>query len=220
MLSFTAIIVTLLAYAAAQKISQKVLWIQPLLLAAAGVWLLWWVISDDWEAYAAGGEWITIWLGPATVALAVPLARQFRELIALWKGILPGIAVGAGLSIAVTWMTFWSLGGDDVLLRSMLSKSVTTPISIELTAAVGGVPSLAGLFTALTGIFGISIARPLLRRFGITDDWAIGIAVGTSSHAIGTASLLRDSQTQAAASGLAMILTGIITSIYMIPFVQ
>ncbi|TGU43222.1 LrgB family protein, partial [Mesorhizobium sp. M00.F.Ca.ET.186.01.1.1] len=95
------------------------------------------------------------------------------------------------VAIVSVYAIHWCFGSDDILLRSMLSKSVTTPIALELTASIGGVPALAAFFTALTGMVGVLIARPVLKWGRITDDWAIGIAVGTSAHAIGTASLNR-----------------------------
>ncbi len=190
---------------------------QPFYVAVALVWVVWQCTSGDWQAYAEGGSWITFWLGPATVALAVPLAKQLRQMAGVWKAVLAGVAAGSAVSIGSTWLIAWLLKSDPVLMKSLLTKSVTTPITLELTTSIGGIPSLAGLFVALTGMIGAVIARPLLRLAGIDSDWAIGVAVGTSSHAIGTASLMGESQTQVAASSLAMILAGIVTSFYVIP---
>ncbi len=218
MLSVAAILVTLLGYVIAYRLSQRFRKLQPIVVGTVLVWLIWWLVSGDWTAYAAGGDWISVWLGPATVALAVPLTKQLQQLKRIWKGALLGIVAGTGMSLASTWLFFWLLGGDQALFTSLLTKSVTTPISVELTASIGGMPALAAFFTALTGVLGSLMARPLLKAAGITDDWAIGLAVGTSAHAIGTASLHRDSELQAAASTLAMIVAGVITSLYLIPF--
>lgn len=218
MLSVAAILVTLAGYFAARAIGRKLPRVQPLLPATVIVWLIWWLASGDWEAYRKGGEWISFWLGPATVALAVPLAKQIKELASIWRGVLLGVAAGCAISPLSGWLIMTWLGADPLVLRSMISKSVTTPISVELTAMVGGVPALAAMFTAITGMIGISMARPLLKWCGITDDWAIGIAVGTSSHAIGTAALLQVSPAQTAASSIAMILAGVVTSLYLVPF--
>lgn len=219
MLSGTAaVFVTLLGYLIAILLAKRFSRLQPLIVATALVWFIWWLGSGDWNVYKQGGEWISFWLGPATVALAVPLAKQLRELAHIWRGILMGVAAGCAVSILSTWLILALFGGSDMLLSSLLSKSVTTPISVELTKTLGGIPSLAAFFTALTGIIGISVARPLLKWAKIRDDWAIGIAVGTSSHAIGTASLHRVSPVQTAASSVAMIAAGVVTSLYLIPF--
>jgi len=102
-------------------------------------------------------------------------------------------------------------------LRSMTPKSVTTPISIELVRQLGGVPELGAVFTVLAGLFGSIIGPTLLRSCGVRNDIAIGLAIGTSSHGIGTARIIRDSELQGATGGLAMALAGIITSILIIP---
>jgi putative effector of murein hydrolase len=213
-----AIVVTLLGYAGAKRAADRCKHVQPLVLATATVWMIWWLVSGDWQTYRAGGEWISFWLGPATVALAVPLAKQMRQLLQVWRGVLLGVAAGCLVSILSVYAVRALIGLDQLLLLSMLSKSVTTPISVELTRTIGGVQELAAFFTATTGMIGISFARPLLRLANVRDDWAIGIAVGTSSHAIGTASLHKISPVQTAASSVAMILAGIVTSLYLIPF--
>ncbi|MCK9905531.1 LrgB family protein, partial [Frankia sp. Cpl3] len=215
MLSIAAIFVTLLAYVAARSIGRKWPRLQPLLPAIAIVWLIWWIFSGDWEAYRQGGVWISFWLGPATVALAVPLAKQMKQLAEIWRGVLLGTAAGCLISPLSSWLIMWLMGADDLMNRSMLSKSVTTPISVELTTMVGGIPALAGTFTAVTGMIGIAMARTVLKWAKVTDDWAIGIAVGTSSHAIGTAGLHQVSPVQTAASSVAMIIAGVITSLYL-----
>lgn len=213
-----AILVTLAGYRGALLINARFPRLQPIIVAVVLVWVIWWAASDDWEAFSDGGKWISFWLGPATVALAVPLAKQIREFAHIWRGVLLGVCAGCAVAIASVYAIHWCFGTDDLLLRSMLSKSVTTPIALELAASIGGVPALAAFFTALTGMVGAMIARPVLKWGRITDDWAVGIAVGTSAHAIGTASLNRISPVQTAASSVAMIVAGVVTSLYLIPF--
>jgi putative effector of murein hydrolase len=215
-----AIAVTLLGYWGAIRAAERIRSIQPLIMATAAVWLIWWLAGGDWEAYRAGGEWISFWLGPATVALAVPLAKQMDQLLRMWRGVLLGVAAGCAVSILSVFAVGALLGSNHLLLVSMLSKSVTTPISVELTKTIGGVPELAAFFTAATGMIGMIMARPLLQLVNVRDEWAIGIAVGTSSHAIGTASLHRISPVQTAASSVAMIIAGVVTSIYLMPLAQ
>lgn len=219
MLSQIAAILTIVVgYKGASLITDRFPRLQPLVVATLLVWFLWWMMDGDWVAFQAGGEWVSFWLGPATVALAVPLAKQIREFIHIWRGVLLGVAAGCAVAMFTVIFINWLFGTDEMLMKSMLSKSVTTPIALELAASAGGVPALTAFFTALTGIVGVTMARPVLKWAGIKDDWAIGIAVGTSSHAIGTASLNRVSPTQTAASSVAMIVAGVITSLYFIPF--
>ncbi|MEJ8548027.1 LrgB family protein [Brevibacillus borstelensis] len=213
-----AIVVTLAAYKVAMSAAARFRYMQPVLVASVCAWLIWWAINGDWEAYRLGGDWISFWVGPATVALAVPLAKQIREFSHIWRGVLLGVAAGCAVAILTVFGLGFLFGTDDLLTKSMLTKSVTTPIAVELSKNIGGVPALAAFFTALTGIAGIAFARPLLALVGVKDDWAVGIAVGTSAHAIGTASLNRVSQVQTAASSIAMIMAGVVTAIYLIPF--
>ncbi|TRY26237.1 LrgB family protein [Brevibacillus sp. LEMMJ03] len=213
-----AVAVTLVGYKAAVLVVDRFPRLQPLVVATVCVWFVWWLLGGDWEAYRAGGEWISFWLGPATVALAVPLAKQVKEFVHIWRGVLLGVAAGCAVAILTVRLVGWLLGTDQTLVNSMMAKSVTTPIAVELTRSIGGIPALGALFTVLTGIVGITIARPLLPWAGIRDDWAIGIAIGTSSHAVGTANLNRVSPVQTAASSVAMILAGVVTSLYLIPF--
>ncbi|MED1914968.1 LrgB family protein [Brevibacillus sp. DP1.3A] len=215
---FFAILVSVAGYKGATMINARFQRLQPLLVAVVLVWTMWWAFSGDWEAFTAGGQWISFWLGPATVALAIPLAKQIKEFAHIWRGVLLGVCAGCAVAIFVVIGVHWFLGSDELVYKSMLSKSVTTPIALELSRSIGGEPALAAFFTALTGMVGVMIARPVLKWGKITDDWAIGIAIGTSAHAIGTASLNRVSPVQTAASSVAMIVAGVITSIYLIPF--
>jgi len=217
MLEALAILITVGVYGLAKRCHQKRLWLHPLLTAPVLAGGIWWGVSGNWQVYQAGGEWITFWLGPATVALAVPLARHLRALLDIWRSLLAAVAAGCAVAMISGWLVMTWLDGDESLSRSMLSKSVTTPFSVELTRLVGGVPELAALFTVLTGLIGLLLVKPFLRLLGITDDRAIGIAVGTGAHAIGTAGL-HEHPAQVAAASVAMILSGVVTMLYFLMF--
>ncbi|USG63872.1 LrgB family protein [Brevibacillus ruminantium] len=218
LLAILAILVTLAGYKLAMVVVNRYSWIQPIIVSTVSTWFVWWLINGDWESYQLGGEWISFWVGPATVALAVPLAKQMRVFSDIWKGVLLGVLAGCAVAILTVLAFGWIFHTDDLLVKSMLTKSVSTPIAVELTKNIGGAPALAAFFVALTGIAGVAFGRPLLALCGVKDDWAIGIAIGTSAHAMGTASLHRISQVQTAASSVAMILAGVVTAIYLIPF--
>jgi len=211
-----AILVILAGYMAAVAINRRFPRMQPLFVAVVLVWLCWTAFGGEWDAFSSGGSWISFWLGPATVALAVPLAANIRQFSSIWRGVLIGVGAGSAVSLLSTMLIYWIFGFDPKVMYSMLSKSVTTPIALELASNIGGIPALAAFFTALTGFIGAMMSRPVLRWAGITDDRAVGIAVGTSAHAIGTASLKTPMQT--ASSGIAMIVAGVVTSLYLIPF--
>jgi predicted murein hydrolase (TIGR00659 family) len=208
---------TLLAYVAASALHRRWRWLHPLLVTC-GVLIAFLLIADvPYPHYQAGGNLIAFFLGPATIALGVPLYKQARKLRKHLLPITAAVAIGSACGIASAAAFVKLAGGSDPILRSMLPKSVTTPISIELSRQLGGVPELTAVFTVLAGLIG-SVAGPqLLRLCGIRGDLAIGLAIGTSSHGIGTARLVRESELQGATSGLAMALAGIITAILTIP---
>jgi putative effector of murein hydrolase len=212
-----AALVIVAGYLIAIKISARFRRFHPLVVAVTLVWLTWWMLSADWKAFSVGASWVSFWLGPATVALAVPLAKQINAFKHIWRGVFLGVAAGSVVSILSVMIIYACFGYDQTMVHSMLSKSVTMPIALELTQSIGGIPALTALFTFLTGMIGTIFARPVLTWAGITDDRAIGIAVGASAHAIGTASLAQVSQVQTAASSVAMIVAGVITSLLLIP---
>jgi len=209
--------VTVIAYAISSAVHHRFRWMPTLVLTCGGLIALLLVCHIPNESYQAGGNIISFFLGPATIALGVPFykhAKAFRAhavpiVIAVVAGSASGILSAGGLVLL--------MHGSPVLLRSMLPKSVTTPISIELSRQLGGVPELTAVFTVLAGLLGSVIGPQLLRLAGVRGNIAIGLAMGTSSHGVGTARILRDSEFQGGASGLAMALAGIITSLMIIP---
>lgn len=208
---------TLLVYALSLKVVRRFPAVHPVLFSAICLIMLLLVLRVPYEDYNRGGQWITFLLGPATVALAVPLYTNWERIVREWRPILLGVTTGTASSLALNAALAAVFGGDETLLRSMLSKSTTTPVSIELTRLFGGVPELAAVLTVLTGIYGSMVGVWFLRRIGIRGDLPIGIAVGTAAHGIGTGRLLRDSELQGAYSGLAMGLTALVISVMAVP---
>jgi predicted murein hydrolase (TIGR00659 family) len=170
-----------------------------------------------YDRYRAGGDVITFFLGPATIALGVPLYKQAKRIGPALPAVALAVAAGSAAGVIVAGALVRLAGGPEVILRSMLPKSVTTPIAIELSRQVGGSPELTSVFVVLAGVLGSVVGPRVLRYCGVRGDIAIGAAVGTSAHGIGTARLVRDSELQAGAGALSMALAGIFTSVLMIP---
>jgi putative effector of murein hydrolase len=160
---------------------------------------------------------ITFFLGPATIALGVPLYKQAKRIGPALPAIALAVAAGSAVGVASAAALVKLAGGSNVVLRSMLPKSVTSPIAIELARQIGGSPELASVFVVFAGVLGSIVGPRVLRLCGVRGDVAIGAAVGTSSHGIGVARLVRDSELQAGVGALSMALAGIFTSILMIP---
>ena len=207
---------TVLLYVAALLLRSKWPWLHPLFMTCTFLMVLV-LATDTYDSYQIGGEWVTFFLGPATVALGVPLYKHFRTIKRHFKAIVVGVVVGSLSSLAAVWGLLFVLDSSKEMMLSMLPKSVTAPVSVGIAKQLGGIPELAAVFAVLTGLFGSIMGPALLKCIGIKHDVAIGTAIGTSSHGIGTARVIRDSDLQGSISSVAMGLTAIITSILVVP---
>ncbi|GGY27115.1 LrgB family protein [Paludibacterium paludis] len=170
-----------------------------------------------WEDYRHGAGMLQMLLGPATVALAVPLYNAFAKLkraalalsVTLVAGGLTGIVSGALLA--------QYFGLPKTLVLSLMPRSVTTPIAMGIAERIGGIPDLSTAFVIVTGVLGAVAVKPLMRLAGTRDDRVAGFATGIAAHGIGTARVVLMSETAGAFAGLAMGLNGLFTAI-VIPF--
>lgn len=169
------------------------------------------------EAYNVGGDWITLLIKPATVALAIPLYYHYEILMKNLKAVMIGIGGGVVLSLLSVVVMSRMLGLSQDLKASLMSKSITTPIGIEVTKQVGGIVPLAIAAIIITGILGALIGPSLLKLLKIDDKTACGIALGTSAHVIGTSKAIEIDEEVGAMSAVAIPIAGILTVI-MAPF--
>lgn len=208
-----AIAITVGFYAFALWIRGKISWVHPLFLCCSGIVLVLFLFQIPYEHYAIGGDWISVLLGPATVALAIPLYKQWALIRKHWLPIGVSIVTGTFVSFMTTIVIIHLFQGPQELLLSALPKSASSPIAIELVQAGGGIAELGAVLTVLTGLFGSMFGTWFLRKIGVHTDLAIGVAMGTASHGIGTSKVIRDSELQGAYSSLAMGVTGVVVSI-------
>lgn len=210
------ITLTLGAFWLAQKIAHwaggkawaNAVFIAMLLVAVALV-----ATGVPYQKYMTGAQFIGFLLGPATVALGLPLCRQVEKVRAVAPMIIGSVAVGGTAGIlAGYFITRW-LGGTQAMSLSMAPKSTTTPISLALSEQIGGIPPLSAVFTIVAGVVGSVLAPWLLDLVRVKDARARGLAIGVSSHGVGTARALQESETAGAFSGLAMGLNGLFTSL-------
>ena len=178
------------------------------MLMIIGLLLSFHITFDD---YNRGGQYISFFLGPATVILAVPLYKK----ISLFKEnvipILTGISVGSAAGIVSIIVMCRMFGLDELLSISMIPKSVTTPIGIEISSQLGGMPSITVAAIVFTGIAGVLLGPLVCKLFRINDKVAVGIAIGTSSHALGTTKAVEMGETEGAMSGIAIGIAGLVT---------
>lgn len=209
------VMITLAAYAAGRLLYSKLPFslLHPVLTASAAVILLIVLLDINLEDYQKGGRMISFMLGPATVSLAVPLYRKIEVLKSHIVIILTAIAVGSITSIISVALISRALGLPDELTLSLIPKSITTPIAVETAEKIGGLPSVTALSVIFTGITGAVTGPFILKLLKIENPTAKGLAIGTSSHAIGTSRALELGQTEGAMSSLSIGLAGIVTVI-------
>jgi len=173
----------------------------------------------SYETYFAGAQFIHFLLGPATVALAIPLYRNLERVKASALPILASLLVGSVTAIASAVLIGKFLGGSPELVASLAPKSVTAPIAMGLAEKTGGAPFLTAALVIATGIFGAIVLSPLMRLLRITDKEAVGMAAGVAAHGIGTARAFQIDSTAGAFSGIAMGLNGALTGV-ILPFLR
>ena len=165
------------------------------------------------DYFRKGGDYITFLLAPATIALALPLYRQLEKLKKNLVPILIGSIVGAITAILSTILLGKLLGIDKMLLVSFMPKSITTPIGIELSKLLGGIPAITIFSILVTGISGNVFAPLVCKYFRIKHPVAKGIGIGISSHAVGTSKALEMGEIEGAMCALSIVIAGIITFI-------
>jgi putative effector of murein hydrolase len=168
------------------------------------------------EQYLAGGNIITMFIGPVTVILALRIYRQRSLLRDNIIPILGGCTAGSVASLFSTLFLCRFFSINETLTVSMLPKSVTTAIALELSGKNGGLAGVTVSAVIITGVFSAAFSPFFVRLFRLKDPVAAGIAIGSSGHAIGTAAALEIGETEGAMSGLALSITGIITSLVFV----
>ncbi len=206
---------TLLAYQAGVIVYKKSNFLTicaPFVIASCLILPLVLCTGTTYETYLSGAHFIDFLLGPATVALAVPVFDQRKRLARLWPAVLIGVSVGAITGIVSTIFLGAIFGASFETVMTLAAKSVTTPIAIGIAEKMGGIPEFTAAIVVLTGIAGALIATPLYRLFGIKKDFTMGLALGVSAHGMGTSRAFQISNEAGAFSGLAIGLTGLATA--------
>jgi len=211
-----ALTLTLLAYLGGlwlyRRSGQNPL-VNPVLIAVVAIVGLLFATGTDYRTYFDGAQFVHFLLGPATVALAIPLYRQVQQvkksLVAILVAVIGGSLTAAGSAVAIAWL----LGASKQTILSMAPKSVTAPVAMGIAEEIGGLPTLTAVVVILTGITGAMAATTVLRMLRIDDQRAGGLAIGVTSHGIGTARAFQVGEVAGAFSGLAMGLNALATAI-------
>jgi len=171
--------------------------------------------GTDYPTYFEGAQFVHFLLGPATVALAVPLYFNLARLKRLWLPLAAGLIAGALTAIVSSVTIAWALGASDPSLLALAPKSVTAPVAMGITEKLGGPPSLTAILVVSTGILGAVLGPWTLDLLKVRDAATRGFAIGTASHGIGTARAFQESETAGAFAGLAMGLNALATSLLL-----
>ncbi|MFZ5534380.1 MAG: LrgB family protein [Pseudomonadota bacterium] len=167
----------------------------------------------DYARYRDGAAFIHFLLGPATVSLAVPLYRNLAHVRRLGSALALALVTGATLAVVSAWLLARMLDLSDLTLRSVLPKSVTTPIAMGLAETLGGSPSLAAGIVLVTGVIGCLFAPIVYRLLRIRDPAVQGFALGVAAHGFGTAKAFEISPLAGAFASLGLGLTGLLTAL-------
>lgn len=170
------------------------------------------VSGTPYQTYIDGTQFIHFLLGPATVALAVPLYKQAAQVQKDWQRLFMAAILGSLASISTAMSLAWLLGASPATILSMGAKSVTMPIAMTITEKIGGSPSLTSAFVMLTGIFGAGVAQATLAMAKIPSLRICGFSLGVAAHGIGASRAFQLSQEAGAYAGLAMGLSGLATA--------
>jgi predicted murein hydrolase (TIGR00659 family) len=169
----------------------------------------------SYDTYMRGAGVIHFLLGPATVALAVPIYDNRERIRESLRGLLAGVAAGATVAGASAVALAWWLGGSAEVVRSIAPKSVTTPIAIGISEGIGGRPSMTVVFVIMTGIMAAMFSGWIFDWLGVRDWAARGVAAGVAGHGIATAQILSVDQNAGAFAGLPIGLTGLFTALLL-----
>ncbi|WP_026381232.1 LrgB family protein [Afifella pfennigii] len=189
--------------------------LNPVLIAVLILVAILILTGTSYESYFEGAQFVHFLLGPATVALAIPLYRQLHQLRRSGGAIFVSLILGSLTAAASAIGIAFALGGDRLTLVSIAPKSVTAPVAMGISEQLGGLPSLTAVLVILTGILGAALGPPLLNLLRIKDMRARGLAIGTASHGIGTARALQVSEVAGAFAGLAMGLNALATALLL-----
>lgn len=212
---------SILTFWAGAKLQAKFryVWLNPLLFSMVVIIVFLVAFHIDYETYDYGARYITFFLSPATVCLAVPLYKQVQVLKKNWAALIAGVLCGCLAHAVIIIGLGFVFSIDTVLSASMLPKSVTTAIALGVSQEAGGIQAVTVIGVCVAGLFGAVCGPALLQILKIREPIAQGLAIGTASHAMGTSRTFAMGEVQAAMSSLAIVVAGLLT-VVIVPLVS
>lgn len=219
MINIWGLIFTIILFEAAKKIKAKghLKIIPPMLTVAIFIIFFLKIMNIDYQEYNKSAGFLTLLLGPATIALAFPLSENIQLLTKNKRAVYFGFLIAVSTAILTTVILGKLFHADWQIITSLMPKTVTTPIAVEISKSIGGIPELTACLVAFTGIFGALFGHKILKICHIKSDIATGLAIGATSHVMGTSSCIeKKREKQVVMATLALIIIGILTSIICI----
>lgn len=189
----------------------KLVFLNPLIIAMILIILFLKIFQIDYETYNNGAKYITFFIQPATVCLAIPLYKQIEVLKKNPAAVLVSVLAGSLAHVFIMLGSFYWLNIDETVLRSLLSKSVTMAFALPITEEIGGVGAITVIGLTIAGILGASIGPQLLKALHITHPIAQGLGIGAASHGIGCSRLVELGEVYAAMGTISIAVAGILT---------
>ena len=217
---FFGVFISILTYEIGAVIKKKLRLaiFNPLLISIALVLIFLQVCHVDYKTYEAGAKYLSYFLTPATVALAVPLYEQIEPLKNNWKAIMAGILSGALTSAVCVLALSMLFHLNHQQYVTLLPKSITTAIGMGLSEALDGIVTITVAVIVVTGVIGNMFAESICKLFHITDSVAKGIGIGSASHAMGTAKAMELGEVEGAMSSLSIAVSGLLTVVVSLLF--
>lgn len=215
--AYFGVVISLLAYYIGTVLKKKLKWalMNPLLISVILVIGALLLLGIDYEAYNASAKYITYFLTPATVCLAVPLYEQLTLLKKHFKAVMLGILSGVLASLGCILLLALLFRMDHAGYVTLLPKSITTAIGLGVSESMGGIPAITAAAIIITGILGNIIAEGFLKLLHVTEPVARGVAIGTASHAIGTSRAMELGEAEGAISSLSIAVAGLMTVVFV-----
>ncbi|TVQ38587.1 MAG: LrgB family protein [Geminicoccaceae bacterium] len=213
-----ALTLTLAAYLAGDALFRhtgRPALLNPVLVAILLIGSVLWLGGGTFEGYFEGAQFVHFLLGPATVALAIPLYRELERVRRSLPALVASLVIGSLTAIVAAVTLAWLTGATTETLASLAPKSVTTPVAMGISEALGGIPALTAALVILSGIVGAALGPAALRLARIRDPRAQGLAYGVAAHGLGTARALQTSQIAGAFAGIAIGLNALATAILL-----
>jgi predicted murein hydrolase (TIGR00659 family) len=212
---YFGLMISISGYALGAQIKKKFKWefLNPLLISIIFVIVILLVFHIDFKSYNEGAKYLSYLLTPATVCLAIPLYLQLELLKKNLKAVLIGISTGVLSSLGSVWGLSYLFHLTHQQYVTLLPKSITTAIGMGVSAELGGITTITVAVIIVTGVLGNILAQGICRLFKIKEPIAVGLAIGTASHAIGTSKALEIGEIEGAMSSLAIAVSGLLTVI-------